>query len=209
MATNVCVGDEFEVDEDGNLVLALCGDPADITDPGACPRNAANNAIRRDPDCGLYVIAAQSRGPRFLGDLQQPGAAGLLTQANQCREFEAFFDVANPSNCCDATVTLFVNHYIDLSVNAGSRFQIGSVTSRIQGQQNRVAVTYENVQGNSEDVQLKLVDAVTFTLTAADQDRVFTSFQVCLRTAGDVRVQNYTHDVFAHITTGNCAGGTP
>lgn len=94
MAT-VCVDDNFEVDENGVLTLAKCGDPADQAWPYAAnPTN--NNGLRLDPGCGLWAPPDKIVSSYFASQTTALGVT-LTNGGTTATSAPLLLSVANPS----------------------------------------------------------------------------------------------------------------
>lgn len=196
MAT-VCTNDDFDVNEDGQLEVAICGDDAEAT---LCA-GGENMLHRAESDCGLFVH--RTRAVEFRN--QQTTTPGtVLGNPGSQMEDEVFFDVVNPSPCLPAVVTLFINHYVRFSMQPQAKVQLASVTSRNQGQQNLIGVVFENddpAGSPNATIELKITDAVSFTATPGQTNRIYTSILARNSRGADTRVVRVLHDTFGSIVS--------
>lgn len=112
----ICVGSEFEVDEQGRLRIRVCGDADAAAWPYSCDAVDVN-PIKIDDACGIwappYAKAAVVSSGGFTADV-------LATVPASFTEIDtADILIENPSPCYTATVIRWVNVDIDFTIPTG------------------------------------------------------------------------------------------
>ncbi|MBT2226237.1 hypothetical protein [Nonomuraea sp. NEAU-A123] len=112
----ICVGSEFQVDEDGRLHIRVCGEPDAAPWPYSCDAVDAN-PLRIDEACGIWA-------PPYAKAAMVSASGSTADVYATCPVSFTEIDTAdilinNPSPCYSATVFRWVNVDIDFNIPTG------------------------------------------------------------------------------------------
>lgn len=113
----VCVGEEFEVDDNGRLRIKICGSPAEQAWPYPCAASL-RNPLRVDPDCGLWIPPYPEVGTAFASGETSSDLATVPAGFTEVTQAE--IDITNPSDCHSAFAIQFVQVDVDFYIPAGA-----------------------------------------------------------------------------------------
>ncbi|GAA3172904.1 hypothetical protein [Nonomuraea salmonea] len=114
---SVCVGPEFEVDDQRRLRVALAGRPTSAVWPYPCA-SSGHNPLRVDPEAGLWAPPYPKIGQGYAKG--ETGTTHKKVPASWTEVDVAQIEVTNPSPCHSALVVAFVNADVDLFLPAGA-----------------------------------------------------------------------------------------